>query len=50
MLSPGMIAGSMVASFVSDKFGRRITLLTSAAPYVVGTVSTLRSRQSSILL
>lgn len=39
IISPGTVMGSMVASCVSDKFGRRVTLLASALTYVVGTVS-----------
>nr|XP_021183295.2 facilitated trehalose transporter Tret1 [Helicoverpa armigera] len=38
MIAPGMVTGSLVASSISDKFGRRATLLSSAAPFVIGTV------------
>ncbi|KAJ8728018.1 hypothetical protein PYW08_016403 [Mythimna loreyi] len=41
ILSPGTVTGSLITSFVSDKFGRRVTLLTSAVPYIVGTVFVL---------
>ncbi|KAJ8728016.1 hypothetical protein PYW08_016401 [Mythimna loreyi] len=41
IMAPGMVTGSLVPSFVSDKFGRRVTLLTSAFPFIVGTVFVL---------
>ncbi|KAH9642136.1 hypothetical protein HF086_007446 [Spodoptera exigua] len=41
MISPGMVTGSLVASGVSDKFGRRVTLLASALPFIIGTVTSV---------
>lgn len=36
---PGTIVGSLLASKITDKFGRRATLLYSVCPYIIGTVS-----------
>ncbi|KAJ8730225.1 hypothetical protein PYW07_017263 [Mythimna separata] len=41
IMAPGMVAGSLVPSFISDRFGRRFTLLTSAVPFIIGTVFVL---------
>ncbi|KAL0841079.1 hypothetical protein ABMA28_014844 [Loxostege sticticalis] len=39
--SPGFMAGSLAASFVSDHFGRRVAILSSALPAVLGTILVL---------
>lgn len=37
--APGFVVGSIIASFISDTFGRKMTVLTSALPFGCGTVS-----------
>ncbi|KAF9806484.1 hypothetical protein SFRURICE_001279 [Spodoptera frugiperda] len=49
MISPGMVTGSLAASGVSDKFGRRVTLLASALPFIVGTVFVLHATKPWLL-
>lgn len=39
MNSPGFIAGSFATRFISDRFGRKATILGSAFPMALGTVS-----------
>ncbi|KAJ8730224.1 hypothetical protein PYW07_017262 [Mythimna separata] len=38
MSAPGFMAGSLVARFISDGFGRRAVILSSAVPVVTGTI------------
>ncbi|XP_050560725.1 facilitated trehalose transporter Tret1-like isoform X10 [Spodoptera frugiperda] len=49
IISPGMVTGSLAASGVSDKFGRRVTLLASALPFIVGTVFVLHATKPWLL-
>ncbi|XP_052759499.1 facilitated trehalose transporter Tret1-like [Galleria mellonella] len=47
--SPGFVVGSVASRFVSDKFGRRATLLSSALPVTVGSIATLSGSHIWIL-
>ncbi|KAJ8730227.1 hypothetical protein PYW07_017265 [Mythimna separata] len=38
LTAPGFMAGSLVTRFISDGFGRRAVILSSAVPMVVGTI------------
>ncbi|CAH0719493.1 unnamed protein product, partial [Brenthis ino] len=38
MSAPGFMVGSLVAGFISDMFGRKMTVLASAAPFASGTL------------
>ncbi|XP_059045394.1 facilitated trehalose transporter Tret1-like [Achroia grisella] len=39
--SPGFVAGSLASRFISDKVGRRATLLSSALPVTIGSIATI---------
>ncbi|KAM3964350.1 LOW QUALITY PROTEIN: facilitated trehalose transporter Tret1-like [Aphomia sociella] len=39
MFSPGFVVGSLASRYISDKFGRRATLLSSAIPVAVGSLA-----------
>ncbi|RVE44475.1 hypothetical protein evm_010879 [Chilo suppressalis] len=43
MGSPGFVAGSLVSRYISDRFGRRATILMSALPVTIGTIFTVSS-------
>lgn len=39
--SPGVVTGSFATRFLSDRYGRRSSVLASALPFIVGTVRTI---------
>ncbi|XP_047529781.1 facilitated trehalose transporter Tret1-like [Vanessa atalanta] len=49
MSSPGFVLGSLATRFVSDMFGRRATVLTSAAPFGTGMLIAATASQAWLL-
>ncbi|XP_063825376.1 facilitated trehalose transporter Tret1-like [Ostrinia nubilalis] len=49
MNSPGFIAGSFATRFISDKFGRKATILVSAYPMALGTIVLLFAKTAWLL-
>ncbi|KAL0841084.1 hypothetical protein ABMA28_014847 [Loxostege sticticalis] len=49
MNSPGFIAGSFATRFISDRFGRKATILGSAFPMALGTVLLLFAQKAWLL-
>ncbi|XP_075973562.1 facilitated trehalose transporter Tret1-like isoform X2 [Anticarsia gemmatalis] len=49
IVAPGLVPGSLIASRIADSYGRRVSLLISAFPFIVGTVFILFATKTWML-